>query len=191
MWRTALILFLFGALVGNAYNSFHAFSGTIPVTLIHINPLLDWSSYLLFGFAGLSIGLLTLFFDKIFKRKIPKVTALNVAGALLFLGLFYFSSACMFLSNTIIILILAIGFILSVILYDRSGTALLAAVIVAIVGTSAEMYFVHSGMYYYSRPQILGVAYWLPLLYGIASVTTGQLARALYYSDRSNGLDVV
>jgi len=183
MFCTIAILFLFGVIVGNGYNSFHAYSGTIPITAIHINPLLDWSSYLLFGFAAVAIGLLTLLFDKIL-HKAPIVSWPNALGALALLGVFYFCSACMFLSNTIILLVLMGGFVLSVIIYVRSASALLAALLVAIVGTSAEISFVHSGMYYYARPQIMGVTYWLPFLYGISSVATGQLARALASDDK-------
>jgi hypothetical protein len=179
MFRTIVILFLFGTLLGNAFNSFHAFSGTIPVTAVHINPLLDWSSYLLFGAASVSIGLLTLLFDKTLHKSLPVVTWPNALGALGLLGVFYLSSACIFLGNALILLILIFGFILAVLLYDRSLSALLAALLIAIVGTAAEIYFVHSGMYYYARPQIMGVTYWLPFLYGISSVATGQLARAL------------
>jgi hypothetical protein len=177
MWRTILILFVFGALVGNGFNSLHAYSGTLPITPIHISPLLDWSSYLLFGFAGVSIGLLTLLFDKVRNHK-PAVTWAKAAGALALLGVFYLCSACMFLSNTLILVILICGSALSLFLYDRSISAILAVVLVAIAGTGAEMYFVHSGMYYYARPQVMGVTFWLPFLYAISSVTTGQLARA-------------
>ncbi len=172
-----IILFVFGAIIGNGYNSFHAYSGTIPITAMHINPLLDWSSYLLFGSAAVAIGMLTLLFDKILNKS-PVITWPNVLGALILLGVFYFCSACLFLGNTIILMILIFGFILSVMLYDRTVSALLAALIVAIVGTGTEIFFVHSGMYYYARPQIMGVTYWLPFLYGISSVTTGQMARA-------------
>jgi hypothetical protein len=178
--RTIIILFLFGALVGNGYNAFHAYSNTIPVTATHINPLLDWTSYLLFGFAAVAIGMLTIVFDKWLRGAVPYVSWRRAAGAIVFLGVFYFSSACIFLSNTVILFILIAGFVLCVALYDRSGTALLAAALVAIAGSLLEMFFVHSGMYYYARPQVLGVTWWLPFLYGIASVTTGQFARAVY-----------
>ena len=177
MLRTILILFAFGALLGNGFNSMHAYSGTIPITPIHISPLLDWSSYLLFGFAGVSIGLLTLLFDRLGRVK-PIVSWTKAIGALRLLGFFYLCSACMFLTNTMILLTLIFGAIVSLYLYDRSINAVAAAILVAIVGTSTEIYFVHSGMYYYSRPQVMGVTYWLPFLYVISSVTTGQLARA-------------
>ena len=85
----------------------------------------------------------------------------------------------MFLPNTLIFFVLAGGFILSVFLYDRSGYALLAALLVAIAGTTAEVLQVYYHLYYYARPQVMGVTYWLPLLYGLSSITTGQLARAL------------
>jgi hypothetical protein len=182
--RTAVVLFLFGALLGNAYNSLHAYSGAIPITSIHTNPLIDWQSYLLFGFAGLSIGMLTLLFDHKLRKKAPAATWRNALGALALLGIFYVISACMFLSNATILLILIGGFLLSVWLYDRHGLALLAALIVAIIGTSAEILQVYFHSYYYARPEVMGVCWWLPLLYGIASITTGQLARALHYNDQ-------
>ena len=177
MLRTAFILSLFGALIGNAYNSLHAFSGTIPVTVVHTNPLLDWQSYLLFGFAGLTIGGLTLLIDK-WRGKSNPVSWSSAISAIAFLGVFYLLSACMFLSNTVLFIILLSGFILSWALYDRSGDAILAALLVAIAGSTAEIAQVYYHCYYYARPQVLGVPYWLPLLYLIASITTGQLARA-------------
>ena len=172
-------LFILGALLGNACNSFHAFSGTIPVTPTHINPLLDWTSYLLFGFAGVAIGVVTLAFDKLFGRNVSSPGWLNAIGAGALLVVFYFISACMFLSNTAILLILILGFLLSWWMYDRTWLALLAALLVAIAGTTVEITLVHLDVYYYARPQFMGVTYWLPFLYGIANVATGQLARAL------------
>jgi energy-coupling factor transporter transmembrane protein EcfT len=100
-------------------------------------------------------------------------------GGVGLLGVFYFLSACIFLSNNIILIILIFGFILAYLLYGQSRLALMAALLVAIAGTAAEISFVHVHWYYYSRPQIMGVTYWLPFLYGIASITTGQLARVL------------
>jgi len=177
--RTTAGLFLFGALGGNLYNSFHAFSGTIPVTPEHINPLLDWTSYLLFGFAGVAIGLVTIAFDRFLRKAGPQASWPNALSAVALLGVFYALSACIFLSNNLILLILIFGAALCWWLYDRSWQALLAAVLVAISGTAAEITMVHLNIYYYSRPQFMGVAYWLPFLYCIASVATGQLARAL------------
>ncbi|MFI5206149.1 MAG: hypothetical protein ACHQVK_04370, partial [Candidatus Paceibacterales bacterium] len=114
MLRTILALFIFGATIGNGYNSFHAYSGTIPITATHANPLLDWSSYLLFGFAGVGVGMVTIVLDKLFRKNLPTVTSLRAASAIIFLGVFYFSSACVFLSNTVILLILIFGFVLSI-----------------------------------------------------------------------------
>jgi hypothetical protein len=177
--RRLIFLFIFGAFAGNLYNSFHAFSGTIPVTPTHINPLLDWTSYLLFGFAGMAIGLATILSDKFLRKNTPTASWPNAIGAGLFLGVFYFISACMFLSNTVILALLIFGFVLAVWFYDPSIYAVLTAAIVAIAGTAAEITMVHQNIYCYSRPQWLGVAYWLPFLYGIASIATGQIARAL------------
>jgi hypothetical protein len=148
--------------------------------------LLDWSSYLLFGFAGLSIGMLNILIDYLFSNTPTMVSWTKALSGIGLLGIFYFTSACIFLSNNIILLILVFGFLLVFILYAPSGQALLAAVLVAIAGTSAEIYFVHTGMYYYSRPQFMGVTCWLPFLYGIASVTTGQFARLLASSGNSS-----
>jgi hypothetical protein len=177
--RTIAVLFLFGAIVGNGYNSLHAHLGTLPITASHPSPLTDWSSYLLFGFAAVGIGMLTLLFDHKLRKESRVTSWLNAIGALALLGMFYFLSACMFLSNTAIFIILAVGFVLSVLLYDRHGYALLAALLIAIIGTTAEVLQVYYHSYYYARPQIMGVTYWLPLLYGMSSITTGQLARAL------------
>jgi hypothetical protein len=177
--RIFIGLFLFGAIGGNLYNSFHAFSGTIPVTPTHINPLLDWTSYLLFGFAGVAIGMTTIVFDKFLRKTAPQPSWPNALSAVALLGVFYFLSACMFLANNAILLLLIFGFALIWWLYDRSWQALSAALLVAIAGTTVEITLVHFNVYYYSRPQFMGVAYWLPFLYCIASVATGQLARAL------------
>ena len=179
IFRAAVLLFVFGAIVGNGFNSFHAYSGTIPVTATHMNPLKDWSSYLLFGFAGLSIGMLSIVLDKLPGGNVKPVSAIKALAGIGLLGIFYFLSACMFLSNGVILGLLIFGFLLSYFLYGRNTVSLGAAFLVAIAGTTAEIIFVQSGMYYYSRPQFMGVAYWLPFLYGIASVTTGQLALAL------------
>jgi hypothetical protein len=177
--KTAVALFLFGAIVGNIFNSFHAFSGTIPVTPTHINPLLDWSSYLLFGFAGLSIGVVTLVHDKHLRNNPPGASWLNAIGACALLGVFYFISACMFLSNTTILIVLIAGFGLMLWIYDRSVFAISAAVIVAIGGTGIEIFFTNMNYYSYARPQFMGVTWWLPFLYGIGAVAAGQWARAL------------
>jgi|GEM_PF-2776246 hypothetical protein len=176
--RRIIGLFLFGAIGGNLYNSFHAFSGTIPVTPQHMNPLLDWTSYLLFGFAGVLIGLVTIAFDRFLRKTAPRPAWPNALGAVALLGVFYFISACMFLSNTVILIVLILGFALLWWLYDRTWYALLAALLVAAGGTAVEIILIHLNVYYYARPQFMGVAFWLPVLYCIASIATGQLARA-------------
>jgi hypothetical protein len=176
--RTLLMLFVFGALIGNLFNSFHAFSGTIPVTPTHLNPLLDWSSYLLFGFAGVFIGLATIVFDKL-RKDAPASNWPRAISACVLLGVFYFISACMFLSNNVISIILILGFLLSMWLYDRSVFALIAAFIVAIAGTAVEITLIDFKVYHYARPQVMGVAWWLPFLYGIGSIATSQLVRVL------------
>ncbi len=177
--RTIIGLFLLGAIGGNLYNSFHAFSGTIPVTPEHINPLLDWTSYLLFGFAGLIIGMVAIAFDKFLRDTAPQPGWPNALSAAALLGVFYFISACMFLSNSVILIILIFGAVLTWWLYDRTWQAILAALLVAAGGTAVEITLIHLNVYYYARPQFMGVAFWLPALYCIASIATGQLARVL------------
>lgn len=52
-------------------------------------------------------------------------------------------------------------------------------VVVGLMGAAAEAVAISHGAWIYSRPQLLGIPVWLPVLWGIAGVTVVRIERKL------------
>lgn len=51
--------------------------------------------------------------------------------------------------------------------------------VIAVLGSLAEVVFVHFGVWRYSNPTLLGIPAWFPVSFGIAGVTGYRLAGTL------------
>ena len=59
---------------------------------------------------------------------------------------------------------------------------LIYSIVVAITGTLIEMILISAGAFAYLHPDFLGVPYWLPCLYAIASLAVGDVGRSLIHA---------
>ena len=50
---------------------------------------------------------------------------------------------------------------------------------VAVLGSVAEVVFVHFGVWHYANPTLLGIPLWFPLAFGVAALILGRLIRTL------------
>lgn len=57
--------------------------------------------------------------------------------------------------------------------------------VVAILGTSAETYFVHFGVWSYANPTVFGIPLWFPVAFGTSAVIGERLIRTITRSDRT------
>lgn len=74
---------------------------------------------------------------------------------------------------TAFVLLLAISIALNIVTRWR---LINMYIITAILGCLAEIVCIKSGAWYYGNPQFLGIPYWLPLVWGNASVLFFELA---------------
>jgi uncharacterized membrane protein YoaT (DUF817 family) len=51
--------------------------------------------------------------------------------------------------------------------------------VIAVLGTLAELSFVRIGVWQYANPTLLGVPLWFPLAFGTTGLIGGRLARAM------------
>ena len=51
--------------------------------------------------------------------------------------------------------------------------------VIGVLGSAAEVVFVHFGVWRYANPSFLGVPLWFPLAFGTTGLTGSRLARAL------------
>lgn len=68
------------------------------------------------------------------------------------------------------------GLALCTLVLDRSWAGMLWAVCAGIAGAGAEVLLVRAGLFSYSRPDVMGVPLWLPLVHSGLAVCAGSLA---------------
>ncbi len=56
----------------------------------------------------------------------------------------------------------------------------------AILGTAAELVFVHAGVWRYANPSLLGIPVWFPLSFGIAGLACERLVAGLLMARASD-----
>lgn len=170
-------LFLLGAIFGTALDAYHVHSYVERYPM----PVLfgvAWWVPLLFGAAAVAIGVSHPLVDPLLGHaRRPRRLFLSI-GELTWLVLAYIVSATSLPS-------LAKGGLLAIIylnfwlLVGRSWQNLLLSLVTAITGTLIEMMLVAAGAFSYVHPEMIGVPFWLPLLYACASQAIGDLGRTL------------
>ena len=61
--------------------------------------------------------------------------------------------------------------------HDRSDLCFFGGM--AVLGSVAEVVFVHFGVWRYANPTFLGIPLWFPLAFGVAALILGRLIRIL------------
>ncbi|HEV8322811.1 MAG TPA: hypothetical protein VG389_14450 [Myxococcota bacterium] len=174
--RAAPRLFLLGVTLGSALDAIHVHTGTTSYTA----PVLfgaAWWVPLEFGVAGIAVGLGRRFLERTFRAESPAP-----AAPLLWVGLGCFVAAYAvsgFFSARAWLdaVLLAAVFAGAWLACDRTRIGLLAAGLTAAIGVGVEVAMVRAGIFRYRAPGVLGVADWLPLLYGSAAVGIGNLGK--------------
>lgn len=175
--RAAALLFFFGAVLGSVFDGFHTFGGATA----YPRPLLlrmAWWTPLLFGAAGLAIGLSHADLDRRLRR--PRApTPRAVVGGLAYFGLFYFLSGFLPAANPALLAVLLAGYGLLWLLLDRSWQGAALALATALIGCSVEIALTGAGAFQHLRADRFGIPCWLPALYMLASLAVGNLGRRL------------
>jgi hypothetical protein len=173
-----LFLFVLGATVGVFFDWLHVVSGTTAYASSGAwgQPL--WVP-LLFGGAGIGLGMGRLVTARWLRRPPVPVSGLEAIGALAAFFLAYVESA--FVPDDVALLLLAVTGGGLFVWLDRSLVGALAALGAAVFGPLTEITLSRAGAFRYLEPAsgtfVLGVPLWLPLLYVSASVSVGAIAR--------------
>ncbi len=177
--RILLWLFLAGATLGTALDTFHVASGVERYVVPALFGVAWWVP-LLFGGAAVAIGYSHPLLDPLLHHRRFRSLVSSLLG-LAWLPLAYLVSASFFdaLTKTLLIALIYCNFWL---LAGGGWQNLVFSLVTAITGTLIEMILVAAGAFTYLHPDLLGVPYWLPLLYACASLAVGDLGRSLFYS---------
>jgi hypothetical protein len=175
-------LFAFGAVIGPVLDGFHTHSGTTfyprPVVL-----RMAWWVPLLFGAAAVAIGLSHVRLDRLLRRPRPALSGPGVALGILGFAGFYFLSAFLPAASVAKLALLAAGYAVLFLQWDRTWQGLVLAVLTALSGCAVEFALSRAGAFGYLRPDVVGLPLWLPALYLLASLCVGNLGRKLLAPD--------
>jgi hypothetical protein len=169
----ASTLFAFGAVAGSLLDALHTHSGTTEYAHVSFFAMSAWTP-LIFGLVGLAVGASYPVAQRLTGRSPGK--ALTWAQAWLGFAIFaalYAASAYLPATNLAKLAVLALGAAVLFLWLAPTRVALLLALTAAAAGTLSEAALVHAGFFRYTRPDLLGVAMWLPALYAAGSVAFG------------------
>ena len=171
--RGAAALFAFGAVAGSLLDALHTHSGTTVYARVWFFEMSAWTP-LIFALAGLTVGLSYPMAERLTGRRPGRALTWAEAwiGFALFGGL-YAVSAYLPASNEVKLVLLTLGAAGLFAWLARTSLALLLLVLTAVIGPLVEAALVHTGFFAYTRPDVLGVAMWLPSLYAAGSVAFG------------------
>ena len=176
--RAAGLLALIGATLGSLLDGIHTHTGTTAYPHPWIW-LMAWWVPLLFGAAGVSIGLSRPLWERLLSVN-DRAPSLGAAcGALAAFAAAYGLSGTLpggplVRGGALLTIFAALWWAI-----DRRPLGLFLAVSTAVIGTSVEMTLVHFGCFAYLAPDFGGVAGWLPALYAVATVAVGGVGRVL------------
>jgi hypothetical protein len=195
--RQALGLFGLGAVLGTAGDLTHVLSGTTAypqeVYGLYLGRQPFWVPPI-FGLAAVAIGLSHTALDRVLglRRRIGSRSVLHAAaGCAAFLVLYGASGFLPWETAGLDHLVVASGAIAIWIGFDCTWQGVLLAALTGAAGTGFEILMVRVGAFWYG-PQASGfhgVAVWLPWLYGAASITVGNIARALQAAEAHTAVE--
>lgn len=169
-----------GGIVGATCDSFHSHEDVLVYSHEWILKMAWWVP-LLFAGATVTVAYGHLFFDWAFHlpQKQPGWPRV-IAGLAAFVAV-YAASAYLPVQDDAKILILDMAIIAMWLIFNRSWQGVLQMVFTSILGCVVEITLVANDSFRYLHPQFLGIPYWLPFLYGAASIGVGNWARQLAY----------
>lgn len=174
----AALLLALGATVGTALDGLHTYSGATA----YAAPLFlksTWWVPPLFAGAGLAIGMGRLLGDRITgKTTRPPSSHAAVVAMLVFFAA-YAASGFVDVDARQKAGLLAAAFVLLWAAIDRTLAGVLCAIGSGLGGLAVEATLVHFGAFRHRDANMLGVAFWIPPLYAIASVAVGGLTLRL------------
>lgn len=179
--RAALLLFALGATLGTALDAVHVHTATTR----YADPLvyeMAWFVPLLFGAAGVAVGLGRPVFERLLRRDAPAPATPATPALLGALTLFiaaYVLSGVLPASNSTKCAALGALAAASLALFDRTWLGLALAGTTAATGSAIEALQIQAGIFRYLDPDRWGVPCWLPCLYACAQVAIGNLGRRL------------
>ncbi len=176
--RAALLLFGLGATLGTALDAVHVHTATTR----YADPLvyeMAWFVPLLFGAAGVAVGLGRPIFDRLLRRQDPAPGTPALLGGLALFVVAYVLSGTLPGGNLLKCATLGALAVASLALFDRTGLGLLLACTTAVTGSAVEAVQIEAGIFSYLAPDRWGVPCWLPCLYACAQVAIGNLGRRL------------
>ena len=190
MVTRVLRLLVLGAVLGPVFDRGHLWTGAIaydtPVTWIGV----PWWVSLVYIGAALGIGLTHPWLDRVFRRpQKVKLSAGVLAAGFVGMGILWMASGLIPASNAVIAVVLLAGAAGMWWAFDRTWQGVVLAVGTGVGGVIVETTLVRIGLFHHTRPDVIGLPVWLPVVYFGGSVAIGNLAR--YWAAREAGAHAV
>jgi hypothetical protein len=193
LFRSLVVLFLFGAVLGTFGDYSHVLSGTLsyPYSYARI-PWTDlpWWDPLLMGTATLLLGLpdLTGSLSR-GKMRMQSFSFRSVAWmTAAFVGLYWISGFLPLQTGGLrdaVLGSLALGIWWT---FDRSPESFGLGLVAAASGSAVEIFLVSRSVFHYESPNFFGIASWIPWLYFAAVVPVRALVAVLCSAPITTGL---
>lgn len=179
-WKDVLLLFVVGGIVGAICDGFHSHQNILEYSHAWAFKMAWWVP-LLFAVATLTVAYGHLLIDRAFHLPRRRPGRLRVVAGLAAFVAVYAASAYLPVENDAKILILDMAIIGMWLAFNRCWQGVLQMILTSILGCTVEISLVVNGSFRYIHPGFLGIPYWLPFLYGAASIGVGNWARQLAY----------
>lgn len=184
-WFTAsFVLIAVGAIIGTLLDGSHTHTHIIE----YANPLFwmaTWWTPLVFANGSLMTGLSRPLAEKLLGKFSPKQAWGSVIACNGFFYLSYIFSAYLVLTDGGKTIVLAILWLVIWVLFDRTLLAVGLSLVTAIIGPLFEIFLSSLGVFRYVQPDLFTINSWLPVLYAIASLASGQLGKALVFGTKT------
>ncbi|HXH31230.1 MAG TPA: hypothetical protein VNJ01_10495 [Bacteriovoracaceae bacterium] len=177
--KNVLYLLLLGGTIGPVLDGIHVYSETLAYRTPAVLRTAIWV-FPLFASSAVGIGLSYVLFDQLFQRKKITLSYPFVASGLVVFMIIYFISGFWNTDTQTKTLTLALLSVVFWWIWDRSWPGAFLALNTAVVGCVVEVLIASTGGFYYLKPDISTIPYWLFFLYIPASISVGNLSRKLY-----------
>lgn len=176
--KAAVVLALVGFTIGTLLDGAHTHTNKIQYTT-PVFWLFAWWTPFIFACGSLTTGLSRPLAEKILRLSACRPSMKNVISANAIFYLAYVLSGYLPLTAIGITVVLVLLWIVLWLLCDRTFLGVALSLITATWGPSLEMGLSKLGVFHYVEPNFFSVTSWLPALYAIAAISSGQLGKAL------------
>jgi hypothetical protein len=174
--RARLFQFLIGGVLGAALDQIHVRFGVLyyphPVFLDQ-----DWWVVPLFGAATIAFLITATPFARALEGRTSRPSGLRIALQALTFVAAYFATGILKDHSAALAMFFLLSFALRMAWIPAGATIALFSILSAILGTGFEILLSSTGAFYYSAPDFLGVAFWLPGLYAHGAPLALSIAR--------------